>query len=93
MLLLRRRGRLDAAEQHARRALRYAEESHTSELASGGLARVELPDSEACCGSASTQYVKICFILSSNPSVPASAASVSTGRVDASARSNRRLPT
>jgi LuxR family maltose regulon positive regulatory protein len=40
--LLRRSGRLDDAELHARRALRYAEESNTSELASGGLARVEL---------------------------------------------------
>jgi LuxR family maltose regulon positive regulatory protein len=38
----RRQGRLDEAERCARRALRCAENSASAELASGGLARVEL---------------------------------------------------
>jgi LuxR family maltose regulon positive regulatory protein len=40
--LHRRQGRLDEAERCARRALRCAEHSASAELASGGLARVEL---------------------------------------------------
>lgn len=40
--LHRRQGRLDEAERCARRALRHAEHSESGELASGGLARVEL---------------------------------------------------
>lgn len=40
--LHRRQGRLDDAERCARRALRCAEQSGSAELASGGLARIEL---------------------------------------------------
>lgn len=40
--LLRRQGRLDEAERCAKRALRFAENSDSAELAGGGLARVEL---------------------------------------------------
>jgi ATP/maltotriose-dependent transcriptional regulator MalT len=40
--LHRRKGRLEQAERCARRALQYAEESHTERLSLAGLARVEL---------------------------------------------------
>jgi LuxR family maltose regulon positive regulatory protein len=39
--LRRRQGKLDEAEAHAERALRFAERSGTEQLAAGGLARVE----------------------------------------------------